>query len=156
LRLRQRGGKHARDGHSDELFVHEISPVTDKIGKKQGIALAVETFSGDIEKLQPLCQTAERRGKAKAVWHRGARVRVAKTLQEYAFIPFARVPRPSVNASKAPAKMMIEREKFSFPGIRRTADPGRRELTVFPRPAHWARDLLSLPLRPAPNPSEAA
>ncbi len=33
LRLCQRGGQQARDGDSDKLLVHGVSPLADKIGK---------------------------------------------------------------------------------------------------------------------------
>jgi hypothetical protein len=54
---------------------------------KLAYALAVETFSADIEKLRPLCQSGRRQSKAKAGASRRGGIPVAKTLQEHAGCP---------------------------------------------------------------------
>ena len=56
LRLRgQRGGKQTRDCDSDELLIHGISPLTDKIGKVCCLLrLPLGTFSNRYEKLHPI------------------------------------------------------------------------------------------------------
>jgi hypothetical protein len=70
LRLRsQRGGKHARDCDSDELFIHGVSPLTDKIGKVSSLLrLPSEPSLIFCEKFDPFCQTVHPTGKPKAEW----------------------------------------------------------------------------------------
>ena len=83
LRLCQRRGEHACDGQSDQLFVHELSPLTDKIGKETASCCACHrNLLSDVEKLDSLCQRGRARGKANS--RRAARHRcpVAKTRQE--------------------------------------------------------------------------
>ena len=56
LRLRhQRRGQQAGDGDGDELLVHEVSPLTDKIGRN-AVLPRHRSLLREVEKLQPLCQ----------------------------------------------------------------------------------------------------
>jgi hypothetical protein len=73
LRLRsQRGGKYARDCDSDELFIHGVSPLTDKIGKVSSLLrLPSEPSLIFCEKFDPFCQTVHPTGKPKAEWGSG-------------------------------------------------------------------------------------
>ena len=66
LRLCQRGGQQARNGDSDKLLVHGVSPLADKMGKVNVLQACHRNLLCDVEKLDSLCQTGRPRGKVKS------------------------------------------------------------------------------------------
>ena len=84
-RHEDRGGEQARNGDSDKLLVHGVSPLADKMGKVLVLQACHRNLLCDVEKLDSLCQTGRPRGKVKSGRAETLALAVAKTRQARGF-----------------------------------------------------------------------